>query len=276
MPKGLWSVILLGALLLYSVGPVGLFALLRRRERGCPEPVWVVSLGALGALLVSYAPYRLHVMVGLLVVGMLLGVRPRLSQGWRLAHLVLQAVLYLAVPAGLTALGRSTLGVRLLPYRNNAFYFLCPVKSLTAGPQSPPPTATAPDRAEAVRSHGLHSLDAGAERYLAELDRCIPARALVLADFNPGAVLRLAQEVRAWRRDLEVRPVAVDVAMANPNPAAALSAEVSCELPLRPVILADTYEPYYRTRELAARFKLVPCGPCIRIGSAGESTLPNR
>ena len=267
---------LVGALLLYSVGPVGLIALLRRRERGCPEPVWMVCLGALGVLLVSYAPYRLHVMVGLLVVGVLLGVRPRLSPGWRLAHVGFQALLYLAVPAGLTALGRSTLGIRLLPHRNNAFYFLCPIKSLAAGPQFPPPAARAPDYAESLTSRGLRSLDAGAERYLAELDICMPARSLVLADFNPGAVLRLAQEVRAWRRDIEVRPVAVDVAMASPDPAAALSAEVSRELPLRPVILADTFEPYYRTHELAARFKLVPCGPCIRIRSAGDSTLPSR
>ena len=98
--------------------------------------------------------------------------------------------------------------MRALPYRNNAFYFLCPLKGLPAAAGGWKPAAL---------------LDPGTERYVAAVGACAPPGAAVVADFNPGAVLRLAQVVRGWRTDLEIRPIAVDVALGAPDPAAALA-----------------------------------------------------
>ena len=241
MPKGL---AVIAALLLYGVGVLGAAAFWRGRSDEHGGRAWAASLSVLTILLAVYAPYRLHVMTALLVVGLLLALPVRLSGTARLAHIVSQGVLYLALPSALTISGRQDLGVRVLPDRNNAFYFLCPIKN-------------------AVWGRGLWEpatlFDPGADRYVDELGRCAPQHAVVLADFNAGAPLRLAQRVRRWRRDLDVHAAAVDVAMGSPDPAKALEGEIARALVSRAVVLADTYPPYYHLDVLETRFAVSPC-----------------
>jgi hypothetical protein len=260
------SGVVLGALVLYAIGLLGVVALWRGRREPHASPAWLWSLGALLLLLLTYAPYRLHLMVVFLLVGTALALPVRLSALLRVVHLVLQTFVYLAVPAVLTATGGGSLGVRVVPHRDNAFYFLCPVKSIRLRPASSGSTEESPpaeSRAALVR--WSVALDPGTDAYLAGFDRCAPTGAAVLADFNPGTVLRLAQVVRGWRTDLEVRPVAVDVALGAPDPIAALAAAVQREIGPRPVVLADSYAPYYHLSELSKRFTLRPCGPCVQV-----------
>ena len=247
IPQGLAGLVVL---MLYSLGPFGAVALWRGRREERAGAVWIVSLGALALLLATYAPYRLHLMTTFLLVGALLALPLRLGGPERAVHALIQAVLYLVVPALLTIAGWRDLGVRFLPGRNNAFYFLCPVKGLPVDPGSWPPALL---------------FDPGAERYVDDLGACAPWGAAVVADFNAGAPLRLAQRVRGWRTDIEVHPVAIDVALGSTDPAAALLTEIGRELERRPVILADTYEPYYHLTDVAARFALSPCRAGIAV-----------
>ncbi len=245
VPRGLAT---LAALLLYGFGAFGTAAVWRGRRERRWRAVWGVSLGALALLLAAYAPYRLHVMTAFLVVGALLALPVRLGAAARAAHLLAQCALVLAVPALLTVAGLQDLGVRVLPGRNNAFYFLCPLKGVPLGRGAWRPAAL---------------FDPGTDAYVEELGRCAPPGAAVVADFNTGAPLRLAQVARGWRRDLEVRPVAVDVALAAPDPARALEGEIERALAARPVVLADTYPPYYRLDEIGARLAVSRC----RVGA---------
>jgi hypothetical protein len=269
----------LGMLVLYALGVLGAVALWRARRESRGSPVWVWSLGALALLLLTYAPYRLHLMVGFLLVGLVLALPVRLPVGARAAHVVLQAAVYLAIPAALTVAGRQDLGVRVVPFRNNAFYFLCPVKSVRVDSRAREKEVKAP----ASRGPGAYllwrqALDPGAERYLDEFGVCVAAGApaVVLGDFNPGAVLRLAQVARGWRPEFDVHPVAVDVALGAPDPVAALAAEVEQELPTGPVLLADSYPPYYHPRELAAQFDVEPCGSSVRVEARGPRSVHRR
>ncbi|HUK11860.1 MAG TPA: hypothetical protein VLW17_01045 [Thermoanaerobaculaceae bacterium] len=254
---------LVAALLLYALGPM-VMGMLARRRGVRPPVVWLVSLAMLTVVLAAYAPYRLHVMIGFLVVGLVLAVPLRLKAILRAGHIALQASLYLAVPALLEATGHDAIGARVLPFRDNAGYFLCPIKRGTGGIGAPGPVAE--PRAHAwVRKLGLPTRwDAGAERYVAALGVCAPARAVVIADFNVGAVLRLAQVVRAWRGDLEIEPVAVDVAQASAEPAKALAAAVR-RAGTRPAVLADAYEPYYHVQELGRELRLERCEAGVRV-----------
>ena len=240
-PRGL---AVLAALVLYGLGVIGIAALWRGRREARGGAVWGVSLAALALLLATYAPYRLHLMVAFLIIGALVALPARLGTAARAAAVAVQALVYLAVPAALTIAGRQDLGARAIPYRNNAFYFLCPLKALPAAAGGWKPAAL---------------LDPGTERYVAAVGECAPPGAAVVADFNPGAPLRLAQVARGWRPDLEIRPVAVDVALAAPDPAAALAGEIGRALDRGAVMLADTYRPYYRLDELATRFRFVRC-----------------
>jgi hypothetical protein len=261
----------LAALLLYGLGLTGVIALWRGRREPGGSVAWVWSLGALTLLLLAYAPYRLHLMTAFLLVGLVLVLAARLPAWARFGHALMQALVYLAVPAALTIAGRQSLGVRVLPERNNAFYFLCPVKSVVAAPAAAVTKAgvTAASRWMSSLLPWRQALDPGTGSYLAALVACAPAGASVLSDFNPGAMLRLAQVARGWRRDLEIRPVAADVALGAPDPVAALAAEVERELATRPVVLADSYAPYYHPRELSSRFDLRPCGGVVQVGPAG-------
>ena len=263
-PRG---AVVLAALVLYGLGLFGVVALWRGRREPRGSAVWAWSLAALFLLLLTYAPYRLHLMVAFLLVGVLLALPVRLPAWARVGHMVVQALLYLAIPAALTVAGRQSLGVRVLPHRNNAFYFLCPIKSI---PFRPPFSGSLDVPPPSDSKTGLlrwkQALDPGTDLYLAGFDPCTPTGAVVLADFNPGAVLRLAQVVRRWRPDLEIRPVAVDVALGAPNPLAALAAEAERALAARPVVLADSYGPYYHARELSTRFDLRACGSVVQVG----------
>ncbi len=235
------------ALVALALGPLGALALLRR-GRARPLHPWPaggwIGLAALSLLLAGYAPYRLHLMVALLVVALVLLRPPRLGGWLAVAHVALQAALYLAAPLALERAGLGDLGVRRLPYRDNDRYFLWPWK---AG-------------------------DRGAGRYARELLAAAPPGAVVLADFNPGAVLALVERVRHLRPDVVVVPTAVDEALGAPDPAAALAARIRAAAP-RPVVLADGWEPYYRLDELRSRFALhlARCGPGWLVSSPGSS-----
>ncbi len=265
----------LGALLAYGLGVPGLLAFWRARREPRGHAVWGWSLGALALLLLSYAPFRLHLMVAFLVVGLVLALPLRLSPRARVGYVGLQCVAYVAVPAALTVAGHQALGVRVIAPRNNAFYFLCPVKISADRIPGREPGAEGPRDGgrPATLRRWLGAFDPGTRSYLATVADCAPPNAVVLADFNPGSVLRLAQVAQAWRPDLTIRPVAVDVALGTRDPTGALAAEIERTRAGRPVLLADSSPPYYRPGELAARFELRRCGSVIAIAAspAGEA-----
>jgi hypothetical protein len=242
--------LVLGALGCLSIGPLGLLGLWRAawsrpvlvHPAPCPA---VVALVLLALMLSTYSAYRLHLMAILLVVGLLLLIPPQLGPRLRVAHVVVQVAGLVALPAVLGLLGRADLGVRQAPGRNAAAYFLSPVKTF----------------------------ETGAARYARSLLGAAPPEAVVLADFNLGAPLRLVQEVEGLRPDVEIVPTAVDDALATPDPAAALAGMIrqrQGQRQGRPVVLADAWEPYYRTTELRERFGigLAPCGPGWRVVAA--------
>lgn len=227
------------ALVVLNLGPLGIAALARGRglPRQHPSPrLAMLTLAAYVVLVSSYSLFRLHVMVLFLVAGLILTVGPRLSGMMRTAHVALQAAAYVLLPLAAGLAGHADLGVRRLPDRNNAWYFLCPVKVLDTGP----------------------------ELYARSLLSAAPPQATIVADFNPGSVLVLTRELDRTRPDIQLLPTAIDEALAASDPAAALARIIRRQLAAgHPVVLADRWEPYYRTRELAERFSLpvVPCGP---------------
>ncbi|MFZ5787711.1 MAG: hypothetical protein ACOY3Y_14820 [Acidobacteriota bacterium] len=235
MPRGL---LVLAALLVLGWGPVAGWLMARGvRFRDTAVP-WRWSLVGLTLVLSIYAPFRLHLMVGFLLTGMVLACAPSFRLVGRIAHIGVQVVVYAVLPLALSAVGRGDLGVRQLPFRDNASYFLWPVKTFDRGP----------------------------ERYLEELSTCAPPAAAVLADFNPGAVLRLAQVVRGWRTDLAIKPVAVDLALGTTDPGAALAAEVRPLLGRgQAVVFADRWEPYYRISHFPGDLAAEACAVGARL-----------
>jgi hypothetical protein len=235
---------LLAALLAYNLGPVGGLAWAKAPWRQ-EFPAW--TLLPLAFFLASYAPFRLHLMVGFLLLGALLAKPPALSLSGAAVHGLLQPAVYFLLPTLLTAFGAATLGVRQLPGRNNASYFLCPAKAW----------------------------ERSAATYAQELLSKAPRGAVILADFNPGAVLRLVQVERALRPDVRIEPTVVDNCLAHGNPAGCLAAAMG-QAKGRPVLLADTYEPYYRLGQLAAMgVRSVGCGPGVLVLGNGESEPSN-
>jgi hypothetical protein len=245
IPFGLLTLI---AVLLFGFGVValaGVFAARTHPESCHPSPrVAASALVVLALVLATYSAFRLHLMAGFVGLGLILLRPPLLSRGARFAHVGVQVSLYLLTPLALQRVGRADLGVRQLPERNNAWYFLCPIKSLDQGPA----------------------------RYARELLQAAPRNATVLADFNPGAVLRLVQESERLRPDLEIVPTAVDEALAAPDPARALARLLrDAQARQRPTVLADRWEPYYRTAALRALgFALTDCGPGLCVSEAME------
>ncbi len=235
----------LAGLLLLGLGPVGIAAMLRRSPSAGRPPLLAPTLVLYGALLAGYAAYRQYLMVLFLAAGLLLLRPPAPGRRATALHAAAQLSFYLALPALLTAAGHGDLGVRQLPHRNNAWYFLCPVKCT----------------------------DQGAERYARELLSAAPPDAVVLADFNPGAPLAAVQRLHGLRPDLRIVPTAVDEALGHRDPAARLTATIRRHLAARrPLVLADSWEPYYRTGELVRRFHLVlsPCGPGLAVASPAD------
>jgi hypothetical protein len=239
------------ALVAFGLGPVALTGVVARwRTRTdavghVHRRVAVAAMATLVLLLVGYSPARLHLMVGFLAAGLLLAAPPRFTQWSLAAHLTFQVCLYTLTPAVLTLAGREDLGVRQLSHRNNAWYFLCPVKTFDTGPQE----------------------------YARELLAAAPSGAVVVADFNPGALLAVVQEVAAMRPDLVILPTAIDELQSERDPARALLDHViAWTSGGRAVVLADRWEPYYRIAELRRRFGVddEPCGPGITI------RLPNK
>jgi hypothetical protein len=235
LPRG---VIVLVALLVLGLGPVAGWACARRTLSGCVAAPWRWSLAVLVLVLAVYAPFRLHLMAGFLLTGLVLACTPSLGVAGRVAHVGVQASVYAALPLILSAAGFGGLGVRELPFRDNATYFLWPVKAFDRGP----------------------------ERYLEGLSACTPPGAAVLADFNPGAVLRLAQVARLWRTDLDIRPVAVDLALGSAGPASALAAETRPLLERgQAVVFADRWEPYYMIGQLPGDLAAETCAVGARL-----------
>lgn len=236
------------AVLLFGFGVVALAGVLAARthpESRHPSPhVAASALVVLVLVLATYSTFRLHLMAGFVGLGLILLQPPLLSRRARCAHVALQLSLYLLTPLALQLAGRADLGVRQLPDRNNAWYFLCPIKILDDGPA----------------------------RYARDLLRAAPRNATVLADFNPGAVLRLVQESERLRPDVEIVPTAVDEALAAPDPVHALARSLrDAQTRRRPAVLADRWEPYYRTAALRALgFALTDCGPGLRVEEAVE------
>jgi hypothetical protein len=243
-PSGMLAgAVALAAVLALALGPVGLTGMWWRRNVS-PHP-WpklaVVTLGLYALGLTGYVPYRLPWMAGFLVVGLLL-VRPP-DPGWRARwlHLVTQAGLLVLLPWGLVHFGNEDVHLRRLPGRSNAWYFLCPVKSFDTGP----------------------------ERYARSLLAAAPAGAVILADFNPGAVLFLVQQQARLRPDVLVVATVVDDALGTRDPVAALYGHIlQAGQQGRPVVLADNWEAFYRPAELRRRFgvELAPCGPGWLVG----------
>jgi len=226
-----------------SLGPLGLLNIGRNLSKRSFHPyrraAWL-SLFCYVLLLSFYSPFRLHLMVLFAIAGIVLLVPPRLSWGHRVLHFLVQAAIYLSLPLLAALVGHSGLGVRHLPDRNNARYFLCPVKAFDSGP-----------------AHYAHSLFDAA-----------PPNSVVLADFNPGAVLALVQRTEKLRPDVLVRPTIIDELLGKDDPAATLATIIGDQLRLgRPVVLADRWEPYYHVSELERRFRftLTPAGPGWRV-----------
>ena len=241
------------ALLLLNVGPLGLWGLasgIRHLARPASRPGLAVAVVYV-AVLCLYAPFRLHLMVLFFVAALLIAVAPHLPRrGW-IAHIFIQAAIYVLVPLVLTAAGHDSLGVRRLPDRNNAWYFLCPVKAAEHGPA----------------------------RYAAALLSAAPHGAVILADFNPGAVLALVQRVEHVRPDLHIVPTAVDDANGSSDPAQALAARIaSLSTAGHAVVLAGRWAPYYHPRELERRFgvSLVPCGPGWQVTGPQRAATPRQ
>lgn len=228
----------LAAVVALALGPCGSVGV----WRGCgtaPHP-WpglaLVTLGLYAFGLASYAAYRLPWMAGFLVVGLLLVRPPRLGRLARWAHVAAQAAMLVLLPWGLARFGQGDLHLRRLPERSNAWYFLCPVKRLDTGP----------------------------EAFARALLAAAPPRAVILADFNPGAVLTLVQQQARLRGDVLVVPTAVDDALGTVDPVAALRTRIrEIRDQARQVVLADNWEAYYHPAELRRRFgvELTPCGP---------------
>lgn len=237
------------ALLALALGPVGGAGVLRARRHAPPlhprPRAGAAAALALTVLLCGYAPFRLHLMVLFPLLALLLLAPPVLGPGRRRAQVLVQIALYAAAPALAGLAGHGDLGVRRLPDRRNAWYFLCPVKTFTTGPA----------------------------HYARALLTAAPPRAVVLADFNPGTVLRLVQESDRLRPDVTIEPTVVDDALASPDPVAALRRRILGAFgEERPVVLADRWEPYYRPGALAAGgLRLVPCGPGLLVEPSGPA-----
>lgn len=240
--------LILGCLLGYSLGPTGLWGFSRSAHVRVwrQETPWVAGISSLAVLtlfLTTYSPFRLHLMVLFLLAGFLLLFPPRLGRTLRIVHIAALSATYIVVPAFLSQLGRADLGVRQLPGRNNAEYFLRPVRTC----------------------------DFAADRYGLELLGCVPRHSVVLADFNPGAVLKLLQENEGLRTDVQVVPTAVDSALARSDPARHLAGIIeTLHVEGKPVVLADGWPAYYRTEELEQRFGLSfqQCGPGLLLSKS--------
>ncbi len=244
---------LIVALVVYGFGVVGLAGVLNRLRHDRPVsvrwPLMPASLVLLAVILALYSPFRLHLMVLFLVAGLLLVAPPRLSPAMVGVHLGAQVALYLAVPALACAAGLGDLGARRLPDRNNAAYFLSPMKCREAGP----------------------------ERYARGLLDAAPQGAVILADFNPGALLLLVQTTEHLRPDVEIVPTAIDELAGDADPVRALADRIAAtQGRRRRVVLADSWEPYYHVRELEQRFgaSSAPCGPGLSVALPAPPSLP--
>jgi len=248
---GLWVLLLLGL----NLGPSGVWAVLRggareKDQNSVERRLLAATTVAVAVMLATYIPQRVHTMLLFVVVGIVLLRPPVLSSRWRGYHIAAQVLLYLGLPVAAHLVGHPDLGIRQLPYRDNATYFLCPVKSF----------------------------ERGAESYAHELLTAVPERSVIIADFNPGAVLRLVQECRGVRPDVDILPTVVDDVLGMDDPTAHLAARIRAEqMRGRTVVLADAWNPYYGIDALELRYGAVitPLGPGRRVALPTPGEKPS-
>ncbi len=251
--RAIQGCVILAGLLAFNLGPLGFWGLISggRHMNRPAGALGIIVMAAYAALLCVYAPYRLHLMVLFLIAALLVSIPPRLSRKAWLGHVCIQAAAYVLIPLTLTAVGLAGLHVRRLPGRNNAWYFLCPVKAADRGPA----------------------------RYADALLAAVPRGAVILADFNPGAVLALVERTRHLRPDVRIVPTAVDDANGAADPVQALAARIErVHATGHAVILADRWEGYYHGTALSHRFglRLIPCGPGWRVMGPWPGATPRR
>jgi len=134
----------------------------------------------------------------------------------------------------------DTIKVRELPERDNLRYFLFPPKWM----------------------------ETGAARYAETALEQAGRDALILADFNPAMALRYARDVDGLRRDVDIAIEVDGWVHRGVTPEDGILAWLDQHLVAggRPVYLADTWEPYYRTAAVRARYDLEQKnGPLWRV-----------
>jgi len=147
--------------------------------------------------------------------------------------IALPVAAYYATPAVLPALRWEPLGIRALPYRDNARYFYLPDKS---------------------------GYD-GARRFAEEGFATVAPNAIVIADFTPLTPLVYLQMVEKKRPDVTL--VAVGTIDEPPLNLQFLRQNIAT----RPVYLVapDAYPAAFRMTELARGYDLVPQGVVVRL-----------
>jgi len=146
---------------------------------------------------------------------------------------LLPLLLYYSMPTLTSISGIRLLNPRVLPYRNNNYYFMVPDK------------------------RGYY----GARRYGEEVMARAAPKALIFGDFTPLTVLRFLQTVEHKRPDIILQ--SVDSAVGEPLSLITLKKEVSN----RPVYILDdiAYPNLYRTKELKEKYSLKHEGLLIRV-----------
>lgn len=143
-------------------------------------------------------------------------------------------VTYYAMPSILEKTGLRPLDIRSIPYRDNNRYFFLPDKS------------------------GYY----GADRYGREVLTMLPANAVILVDFTPGAVLQYLQLVEGRRPDVLI--IGIEV-----FPVGRLAHEsVNKYFGQRPMYVTDyrTYPQYFAIERLSEGYEFVPKGFVFLLG----------
>lgn len=142
---------------------------------------------------------------------------------------------YYTTPSILGTMNLRPLRLRTLPYRNNEMYFFLPDKS------------------------GYF----GAAQYGKDVLNTLPPRALLLADFSPGEVVRYLQSVEGMRPDITV----VRLEMPGGEDGHIARQAVARYYSERPVYLTDyrQYPQFFSIDTLGEKFELIPEGHLFRL-----------
>ena len=154
-----------------------------------------------------------------------------------LACVVLPVAAYYATPPVLDRLGWEPLGIRSLPYRDNARYFYLPDKS---------------------------GYD-GARRFAEEVFNVAAPNAIVVVDFTPYEPLRYLQLVEKKRPDITLLVVGT---LDEPPLDLRYVQENIVKRPIY-VVAPDAYPEGFRMADLTRSYDLVPQGPVFRLTPRG-------